>query len=606
MSRAFSRGRIAVVGSVLILFGVVCVNGAVAGTPADLTAVFPEKAIAFVEVSGLEAKLEQARNSDVLTAWLASPQYQRYTASNDYRRLQAVLEIAERQLGWDAWTTGKKLLGGKVAAAVYPKDGSKQPDVLLIVQTAEPTALRELRQQLDPILVLAEEQIKRTEALGGVETFTFPDDKAFVAWKDDWLAAATSRRLLDGVLEKLTGKPGDESAGGLAADAAYQLLAKSAHWSRPQSSGETTNDRILRAYVNTEQLKNAAGGKPIPDKLDNALASLLFGDVVEALRTSKFAAATIDVAAKGVSITAAMARDSNQSAAAHQAFVPADGRGVLPPPPVPNRIGAFTLYRDFAHWYAHREDLLQEQVLPGFDKFETGLANILPGRDFGEDVLPLIGRRITFVAAPQDYAHLDGEPGVKLPGMALIVELAKPEEAAPLFQLFFQTLAAILNLEAGQQGRQPWVVASEAYHDVQISYARYLQKPAGENLGIVYNFLPASARVGDQFILSSSLPLCKQLIDSFRDGPDGEADKQTDAAGPQTILAEVDFDSLAELIESDSDFFVGRMTQEGRTTDEARAEFGALVDMLGQLDKLKATTESRPDVFKIRLEGSWK
>ena len=99
--------------------------------------------------------------------------------------------------------------------------------------------------------------------------------------------------------------------------------------------------------------------------------------------------------------------------------------------------------------------------------------------------------------------------------MAIIVELAQPDEGGALLQLLFQTLAAILNLEAGQQGRQPWVVTSETYHDVQVSYAQYLQKPSGEDLGIVFNFLPASARVGDRFILSSSLPLCKQLIDEL-------------------------------------------------------------------------------------------
>ena len=50
---------------------------------------------------------------------------------------------------------------------------------------------------------------------------------------------------------------------------------------------------------------------------------------------------------------------------------------MLVPPRVPELIGGFTLYRNFAQWYAHREDLLQEQVMPGFDKFETGLANLL-------------------------------------------------------------------------------------------------------------------------------------------------------------------------------------------------------------------------------------
>ena len=341
-----------------------------------------------------------------------------------------------------------------------------------------------------------------------------------------------SRALLDETVRRLDGSGEDKEAAVLDADDSYQKMAKSIDWDLPGGSSEQV--RILRAYVNTALLNKATGGKPIPEKLDNALGSLLFGDLVDSLRTSPFAAATVDLSADGLLISAALARDAGKPDDAHQAFVPADGRGVSPPPRVRDLIGAFTIYRDFTHWYTHREELLQEQILPGFDKFETGLANILPGSDFGEDVLPLIGKRITFVAAPQDYSHLDGEPGVKLPGMALLVELAKPDEAATVLQLFFQTLAAILNLEAGQQGRQPWVVTSETYRDVQVSYARYLQKPSGKDLGIVYNFLPSSARVGDQFIISSSLPLCKQLIDALHQGNTGNR-SASDNTGPQTL-----------------------------------------------------------------------
>jgi hypothetical protein len=185
--------------------------------------------------------------------------------------------------------------------------------------------------------------------------------------------------------------------------------------------------------------------------------------------------------------------------------------------------------------------------------------------------------------------------------MALVIELAKPDEATALLQLFFQTLAAILNLEAGQQGRQPWVVTSENYNDVQVSYARYLKKPSGKDLGIVFNFLPASARVGDRFILSSSLPLCKELIDSFRE-PGGASG----SAPPRTMFAELDFDSVAGIVESNADFFIGRMTQEGRTTEEAQAEFESLVDLLRRFDAIQAATEVLPNVFQIRLEGKWK
>jgi hypothetical protein len=108
--------------------------------------------------------------------------------------------------------------------------------------------------------------------------------------------------------------------------------------------------------------------------------------------------------------------------------------------------------------------------------------------------------------------------------------------------------------------------------------------------------------VDDRFILSSSLPLCKQLIDSMQ--------KPTNTSGnntpPRTMLAQLHFDTVASMVESNSDFFVGRMVQEGRTTEEAQAEFSALLDLLRRFDSLQAATEVLPNVFQVRLEGKWK
>jgi hypothetical protein len=48
------------------------------------------------------------------------------------------------------------------------------------------------------------------------------------------------------------------------------------------------------------------------------------------------------------------------------------------------------------------------------------------------------------------------------------------------------------------------------------------------------------------------------------------------------------------------------MAQEGRTADEARSEFAALLDFLRLFDSLRAGTEVSPRAFKVRLEGRWK
>ncbi len=174
---------------------------------------------------------------------------------------------------------------------------------------------------------------------------------------------------------------------------------------------------------------------------------------------------------------------------------------------------AITLHRDLATWYRSRDELLQAQVLPGFDKFETGIGNILPGKDIGEDVMPLIGNNFTLVSALQDYAHLDGEPGVKLPGFAIILDLAgsNPDAGADMFQLFFQTFLSVLNLQAAEQERQPWLIAVQQHGTTPITYARYFEKPSGEQLPVVFNFLPGGGAASAITISSASRSGCARI-----------------------------------------------------------------------------------------------
>jgi len=206
---------------------------------------------------------------------------------------------------------------------------------------------------------------------------------------------------------------------------------------------------------------------------------------------------------------------------------------------------------------------------------------------------------ITFVAAPQDYTHLNGEPGMKLPGFGLIIELAKPKEAADLFQLFFQTFASILNIQAGQQGRQPWVMSSETYKDVQISFGRYLKKPEGKSLPFVFNFMPAAAKVGDKYIITSSRDLCRKLVDAETSG---------DARQPPNRNFNLEFylDPFADILEANQSVFHARAIQEGDSPDEAKTNFGKLMEVLRMLNAVKLSTTVKADAFQIRLQGSWK
>jgi hypothetical protein len=545
----------------------------------------PPGALAFGEVANLDSVIDRVQKSDYLELLLESSQFQDVANSQQYKQAQAGRTILERQLGMDLWTVGKKLLGNRVAVGVYPKPNSDQPDAVVILQVKDTETLVHLRKQIEPFLVLTGVKLEESPIGKGVELLAINDD-AFIAFNDKWIAATNNRDLLTKTVKLLSGERGKS----LAQDEAYQSMSR-----------QMGTDHLARVFINTGALAKATGGRfGLPKKMDNPLFSLLVGGILELIVHSPYAGLTLDVEENQFVLSAGVAGERGQLGETFSPFFAKPPEtGTRPIPAVPHLIGGVTIYRDFADWYGRREDLLQPQVLPGFDQFEAGLGNILPGRDFGEDVLPQVGKNITFVAARQDYSHLDGKPGVQLPGFAVIFELGRPDEGAETFQLFFQTLSAILNLQAGQQGRKPWLLDTEIYKDVKVSYGRYLKKPEGDRLPLVFNFMPASARVGDKFIISSSIDLCRNLIDALKKP---ENNKRVE----KNFNFEFQFDPFADIIQANQDFFQAQRIQQGRTANEAKQDMAAILSLLRYFKSLDFNTTATNDAFTMQLKGAWK
>ena len=551
-----------------------------------LSKAIPSGAVAYIEVAGLGSVVDRIQHSSLLQMAISSPQFQGLEKTPQYRKIKAGRQIAEAQLGMDLWTLAEELFRDRLAVALYlPPDGNPQPGTLALLRGVDPKVLLQLRQRLEPFLTLMDEQIELSDTPTGAKVVSV-NGKAYVALGNSWIAFANTRELLMKSLGLISGK----SQGALADDVVFQV-----------STTELGDGHLASAFLNLELLTKAKGGRLTPDKLDNPLASMFFGGALELAAGSPYVGLSLDVEENRFVLKSAVAGDSRTLDEAHRVFFSdPSGSGTADIPKLPGIIGGFTFYLDFANWYRQREKLLQAQVLPGFDQFETGIGNLLPGKDVGEDVVPLIGKSVTFVAAPQDYSHLDGRPGVKLPGFALVVDLARPEEGGDIFQLFFQTLSSILNLQAREQNRQPWIMGSETYANVQISYGRYLEKPKGDQLPLVFNFMPASARVGNKFIVSSSLGLCRHLIEAIQAPP-------ADVQRPNRNLNfELHVEALADILQANQEMFQARAIQEGKEALQAATEFSALLGALRHFDSLQLTTTVKAESYQVRVEGSWK
>ena len=564
-------------------------SSGLAAEPQDAAAMMPGGAVAFIEIEGLESWIDQAQQSEFVKSLPANPQVQAFYATPQGRQADAGRKILEAQLGMDLWTLAKKGFGGRIAAAFYPVEGRKEPNAVLFVRATDAATLEKLREKAAPFLALAQDRIVTSVGPGDVSVRAI-DNKLFLAEKDDWILAASTSELLTNALTLRAGSA-DAALKSLSTDAPFVAMTK-------QMGGK----HLGRVFFNSEMVAKAQGGRLGPEKLDNPVGSLLLGGLVELFSRSSFAGLTLDLTDGQLRLTAGAAGAASSLGASHQPFFAPKNQGAPALPAVPQLIGGVTLNRDYAGWYKNREALLQAKVLPEFDKFESGLANLLPGRDFGEDVLPTIGRNLTIVAAPQSFEHLQSKPGVQLPGFGLIVDLAKPKEGEEIMQLLFQTLTVISNLNAGQQGRQPWVLSSETHHGVQINFGKYTQKPKGERLPIVFNFMPAAAQVGDKFLLCSSVDLCRQLVDAYSQQRESSVPR---AASADDFRIELRGETLSQALEVNAELLEARAVQEGKSAEQAKAEIGTLLQLVRSIRSVSVKTGAAGEGYKVQLEANW-
>ncbi len=564
----------------------------------SLASRLPPGAIATLEFFRLGPLIERIRTSDELKMVLDSPQWQEAIKQEPVQKAIAGKILAEGQLGMSLWEFAKTYFGDRSILGIYPpSQPGGPPDGVAIIRVKDAGALEKLWERLAPLLPLAGEKVKVGVAEGGGRLLTFDDGNQLVI-RDRWIVLSRVKSRLDQTIRNLSEN-----------DSTRTALADSPAWK--SMAAQLGTDHEVQFCLDMNALNSLAGHRVIPTKLDNGFVSLLFGGYLELAAHSPYLGSTIDVHENHFEWRTSVAGDPHSINSAHSPFV-AEGEGI-PQASVPKSdrpLNGFSLTRDFAGWYRNREALLDAKLLPGFDKFETGIAPFLSGRDFGEDVLPLLGRRLTIITAPQSYEHLQGKPGVQLPAIAILLDLAKPAEAKDLLNLVFQSVILISNLQAAQEGRQPFVLSSESYRETQIAYAKYLKQPEGETLPVAANFQPASARIGNRFVITTNVAMCRNLIDTLQAESDvANVTEPTALPAAADQVRDLYFDLspsiAADLLEANSAIIHAQNLQQGKSSQQSSQELDAFLKLLRKLTPIRFTSTRCADRWALEFRGGW-
>ena len=210
-------------------------------------------------------------------------------------------------------------------------------------------------------------------------------------------------------------------------------------------------------------------------------------------------------------------------------------------------------------------------------------------------LLPQMGPYYRFVAAHQSTIGYKATPKISIPSFALVWELREPEP----FSKTMDTLLRGVALLGGAQANLK--LAEEKYKDCKLVGYRFPEdKPLkGDVNDLRFNFSPCFTRVGDQFVASSTIELCRELVELLQ--KEGTTPARGDASPARSRLYA---SGAAAYLTTIEDLFITQATlDQAVTPKEAREQVRMFFDLIRQLGALSLESQfaDKTAEYNIRL-----
>ncbi|MGQ9592600.1 MAG: hypothetical protein ACUVYA_20155, partial [Planctomycetota bacterium] len=331
--------------------------------------------------------------------------------------------------------------------------------------------------------------------------------------------------------------------------------------------------------------------------------ALLFGRLLESLRSSSWLSAALLVDGSTVALEAALDAPCSADSGAIEFAAPPSGAAAAPNFAVPRAIAAWTLWRDLAGFYAKKDDLFPERT-SGLIFFENMMGIFFSGMHLADEVFAELGPEIRAVVAAQEYDPEFGEPEIRLPAFAFVFRMKKPAKFAPIAEEAWQKAIGLVNFTRGQQALPGMILGKRSHAGREFTVAAFRPPEEKGPLDARFNFSPSIAVAGENLILSSTAGLAKDLIAALEGGPAAPSPSAAPPPGPGTdFLLELRGRPLRDLLEANRANLVRQnMIEKGHTQEEAEREIGLLLELAGRVRSLKLSSAATEGRTKARLE----
>jgi hypothetical protein len=551
----------------------------------DPTRLAPESTVVFAELSRPEALIESALAASTWDLLQGVGTFQKYLQSPEYGHLHMVTGIAEARLGTSWQAAVRDVLGGGVWLAADPAGES----VLLFVRSRKPELLTKLN---DLLIELTEGDVKnhgrpspvKSEEHQGIRGWTFGGGEAHTII-EDLLIVSNKADTLKAVIDRFR----DPAAKGLAAAGTFQ-----------QARAAVPGGAIAWFWGDLTALRKAPNvEQALANRSNNPLGELLLAGVLDTVRYAPYATASVQFEGKRLRFRAELPRDASRTAATRNwFFAPRPNQGAPAALAPKEAIATFAFFRDLAGLWLARDELFDEKTTAGFAQADSQLGLFFSGRDFGPEVLGELEPDLQFVVARQEYAADQPVPALKLPSLALVLRLKHADDFAEPLLLGYQNIVGLTNIIGAQQGQPQLKQSTEEYRETTITKAIYVAPPKNtprDKAPINYNFSPSCARVGEHFIIGSTVGIVRQLIDRLKEGTTTTADN--------TSLS-LEAAPLAAILEDNRELLITQnMLTEGRSRPEAEQAIATLLQIVRLLDRAQLRLIADSNVVALELSA---
>jgi hypothetical protein len=554
--------------------------------PPDPLRLVPEQADVLIEIKQPAQLVQTVLGLDLLKEARSLDAVAEFLDSTNLRRFQQLVAYYEKEMGGQWPDLAERLAAGGAVLAV--KFAPNPAPALLVVQGKD----AELTKKFFAIAVgVAEQELARQESKDHVEKGSHRDVETVHIGKEFYAAVADTALLVS------NNEKGLHAAIDLHLDGPAKSLAESR--SVAEAHKLLPGEPLVRVWINMEPAHKAEQAKEIFNiPRDNAFLTVLFSGYLDVAGRAPFGAAGVYAEQDGLVATFRFPRGREGMPEVLSTHIPPPGepgsRPLLEPRGV---LYSNSFYLDVGKFWENRARLYPEKQVKSLEEADANSGRF-PFSDVKlSKILTQAGAYHRIVAAQQFNTGYKITPKIAIPSFAFVIEERDPEGFSKAMDAAARAGALFAGFQVGLR------LVEEKHGKHTIVGWRFPEKgklPADVN-DIRFNFSPCFVAVGDQFVASSTLELCHELVDIL----EKETNDPTARGEAATVRTRFYGSGGAELLHGIEDVLLTQaILDRALPVEKAKAEVKTLIDLVRRLGTLQSevTYGAREFRYDIRLK----